>query len=97
MADWIGLLFFVVLIGGIFVGLKILAKPQKRTEAEFERNAAESSMLGAGMNALQEALDPAAARAKEVQMQMKEGRYGKKKREGKADGEDLGEENDERE
>jgi len=89
MADWIGLLFFVLLIVGIFVGLKVLSKPQTRTEAEFERNASEStSMLGAGMNALQEALDPAAARAKEVQMQLKEGHYGKKKREGKANGTD---------
>ena len=87
MSDVLGILFFALLVVGIFVGLKILSKPQKRTEAEFERNAAEStSMLGAGMNALQEALDPAAARAKEVQMQLKEGRYGKKKREGKADG-----------
>lgn len=87
MGDILGLLFFVLLIVGIFAGLKILSKPVTRTEAEFERNAAEStSMLGAGMNALQEALDPAAARAKEVQMQMKEGRYAKKKREGKSNG-----------
>lgn len=89
MADWIGLLFFVFLIVSIFVGLKILSKPVTRTEAEFERNAAEStSMLGAGMNALQELMDPAAAKAKEVQTQMKEGRYLKKKREGKANGTD---------
>ena len=89
MTDWIGLLFFVLLIIGILVGLKILSKPVKRTEAEFERNVAEgTTMLGAGMNALQEALDPAAARAKEVQTQMKEGRYNKKKREGKADGDE---------
>jgi hypothetical protein len=89
MTDWIGLLFFVLLIVGIFVGLKILSKPVKRTEAEFERNAAEStSMLGAGMNALQELMDPAAAKAKEVRIQMKEGRYLKKKREGKANGTD---------
>jgi hypothetical protein len=85
MNDWIGLIFFVVLIGGIVVGLKVLAKPVRRTEAEFERNAAESvSMLGASMNALQELLNPEEAKAKEVQTQMKEGRYGKKKREGKA-------------
>ena len=90
MSDWIGLLFFVLLIIGILVGLKLLSKPVKRTEAEFERNVAEgTTMLGAGMNALQEALDPAAARAKEVQTQMKEGRYNKKKREGKANGEEL--------
>lgn len=84
MTDWFGLLFFVLLIVGVFVGLKILSKPVKRTEAEFERNAAEGSALGAGVNALQEILDPAEARAKEVKVQLKEGRYNKKKREGKA-------------
>jgi len=94
MADWIGLLFFVLLVAGIFVGLKVLSKPEKRTEADFERNAAEStSMLGAGMGALQDLMDPAAARAKEVKMQMKDGRYMKKKREGKANKEDSSEEN----
>lgn len=62
----------MLLIVGVFVGLKVLAKPVTRTEAEFERNAAESaSMLGASMNALQEILDPAEARAKEVKVQLK--------------------------
>ena len=89
MQDWIGLAFFVLLVAGIFAGLKILAKPVTRTEEEFERNAAESaSMLGASMNALQELMNPAEAKAKEVQTQLKEGRYNKKKREGKANGED---------
>jgi hypothetical protein len=88
MSDWIGLLFFVLLIVGAYFGLKSLAKPRKRTEEEFERGAAESaSMLGASMNALQELLNPEAAKAKEVQTQLKEGRYNKKKREGKANGE----------
>src|SRR5215213_8858386 len=94
MSDWIGLLFFVLLIGGILLGLKLLSKPQKRTEEEFERGAAENTtMLGASMNALQELMNPKAAKAKEVQTQLKEGRYDKKKREGKANGEDLSEEN----
>ncbi len=85
MGDWIGLIFFVLLIIGVIVGLKVLAKPVTRTEEEFERNAAESvSMLGASMNALQELMNPSEAKAKEVQTQMKEGRYMKKKREGKA-------------
>ncbi len=93
MGDWIGLIFFVLLIVGVIVGLKILAKPVTRTEAEFELNAAESaSMLGASMNALQEILDPAEARAKEVKVQLKEGRYNKKKREGKANGKENSEE-----
>ncbi|MCA1590278.1 MAG: hypothetical protein LC730_07155 [Acidobacteria bacterium] len=90
MSDWIGLLFFILLIVGALIGVKLLSKPRTRTAEEFERNAAEgTTMLGAGMNALQEALDPAASRAREVQMQMKDGRYRKKKREGKAGGEDI--------
>lgn len=89
MNDWLGLLFFALLIAGIFIGLKLLAKPKPRTEEEFERRAAESaSMLGASMNALQELMNPEAAKAKEVQTQLKEGRYNKKKREGKANGEE---------
>ena len=93
MSDWIGLLFFVLLIVGAVVGLKILSKPQTRTEEEFERGAAESSVLGVGVNALQEILDPAEARAKEVKIQLKEGRYDKKKREGKASADDFEEGN----
>ncbi|HEY0428446.1 MAG TPA: hypothetical protein VGC76_11750 [Pyrinomonadaceae bacterium] len=93
MSDWLGLIFFVLLVVGAFVGLKVLSKPHKRTEEEFERGAAESaSMLGARMNALQELLNPESAKAKEVQTQMKEGRFMKKKREGKSAGEDLSDE-----
>ena len=77
MSDWIGLIFLVLLIIGAIVGLRALAKPRTRTAEEFERNAAEgTTALGASMNALQEVIT-----------QMKEGRYQKKKREGKADGE----------
>ena len=87
MGDWIGLLFFALLIVGAVVALKALAKPRPRTSEEFERNAAEgTTMLGASMNALQELMNPEAAKAKEVITQMKEGRYQKKKREGKAGG-----------
>jgi hypothetical protein len=87
MADWIGILFFVLLIAGVIAGLKVLSKPRVSTEDEFEKRAAENTtMLGAGMNALQELMNPEAAKAKEVQTQVKEGRYGKKKREGKAGG-----------
>ncbi len=90
MGDWFGLLFFVLLIVGVIVGLKVLSKPQKRTSEEFERNAAENTtMLGASMNALNEIMNPAAAKSKETIMQMKDGRYRKKRREGKAGGKDL--------
>lgn len=85
MSDWIGLGFFVLLIVGVIVGLKVLAKPRPRTAEEFEKSAAENTtMAGALLNALHDVTDPAAQRAKEVRMQMKDGRYQKKKREGKA-------------
>jgi len=87
MGDWVGLAFFVLLIGGALLGLKVLSKPKARTAEEFERNAAENTtMMGASMNALHELMNPEAAKSKEVITQMKEGRYQKKKREGKAGG-----------
>ena len=85
MQDWMGLAFFVLLIAGVVIGLKALAKPQTRTSEEFERNASENTtMLGASMNALNEVMNPAAAKAKETITQMKDGRYLKKRREGKS-------------
>ena len=87
MEDWIGLAFFALLIVGALIGLKLLSKPQTRTSEEFERNAAEgTTAIGASMNALHELMNPEAAKAKETITQMKEGRYQKKKREGKAGG-----------
>jgi hypothetical protein len=87
MADWIGITFFVLLIAGVIAGLKALSKPRVSTADEFEKRAAENTtMMGAGMNALQELMNPEAARAKEVQARLKEGRYMKKKKEGKAGG-----------
>ena len=89
MGDWIGLGFFVLLVVGAIVALKILSKPRVSSSDEFERNAAEgTTALGATMNALQELMDPAEAKAKEVITQMKEGNFQMKKREGKAEGED---------
>jgi hypothetical protein len=90
MGDWAGLIFIVALIAGALIGLKILSRPRTRTAEEFERRAAEgTTALGASMNALQEIMNPEAAKAKEVITQMKEGRYKKKKREGKAGSSDF--------
>jgi hypothetical protein len=87
MDNWAGLIFIVLLIAGALIGLKMLSRPRTSTAEEFERRATEgTTALGASMNALQEIMNPEAAKAKEVQTQMKEGRYQKKKREGKADG-----------
>jgi hypothetical protein len=85
MSDWIGLIFFILIVVGIFVGLRTLSKPTKRTAEEFEHRAAEGSGLsGAGMQALHELLNPEATKGKETITQLKEGRFGEKKREGKA-------------
>ncbi|HSI88109.1 MAG TPA: hypothetical protein VK918_03575 [Pyrinomonadaceae bacterium] len=86
VGDWIGLgVILLLIVGGIF-GARALAKPRTRTAEEFERNAAESaSLLGASMNALQELMDPADAKAKEVQVQMKDGRFAKKKADGETE------------
>jgi len=92
MGDWIGLAFIVLLIVAALVAIKVLANPRPRTSDEFERGAAENTtMAGALLNALHDITDPAAAKAKEVRMQMKDGRYQKKKREGKAGGTDNSE------
>ncbi|MCW5960980.1 MAG: hypothetical protein KIS76_12520 [Pyrinomonadaceae bacterium] len=86
MNDWIGLLFFVSLIVGIVMGLRALAKPRKTTGEEFEKNVSESaSMMSASMNALNEMLNPGAAKSREVQTQLKEGRFKKKERDEEAD------------
>lgn len=83
--DLAGTIFLVLLAAGCYFGLKAHSKPAKRTTEDFERKAVEgTTMMGASMNALHEMLNPEAARGKEVQTQMKEGRYGKKRREGKA-------------
>ena len=92
MGDWIGLAFIVLLIFAALVAIKVFANPRPRTSDEFERGAAENTtMAGALLNALHDITDPAAAKAKEVRMQMKDGRYQKKKREGKAGGTDNSE------
>jgi len=85
MKDWIGLTLIMAVIAGALIGLMILANPRPRTSYEFVFSVSENpTMVGALMNALHDVTDPGAARAKEVRMQMKDGRFQKKKREGKA-------------
>ena len=87
MGDWMGLAFLVLLVVAALVAMKALANPRERTSDEFEQGAAENTtMAGALMNALHEVTDPSATKAKEVRLQIKDGRYQKKKREGKAGG-----------
>ena len=87
MSDWIGLTFFVLLLVGVYFGLKMLGNQPKRTEEEFEnRDSDGTGFLSAGVGALNEILNPNEAKAKEVKVRLKEGRFNKKKREGKGNG-----------
>jgi hypothetical protein len=91
MSDWIGLGFFILLIAGIFFGLRALGRPRARTEAEFEKGAAESaSLLSAGINALNGMLNPGEAKGKEAITEVKKGRYNKRQGKGKLIGEEEG-------
>ena len=90
MGDWIGFALFLLVAIGAFVGLRSLSKPISRTSEEFERKAAEgTTALGASMNALQELMNPEAAKSREVITQLKEGNFQKKRREGKAGSDDI--------
>ncbi|MCC6826388.1 MAG: hypothetical protein IT172_11645 [Acidobacteria bacterium] len=83
MGEWFGAVFIGLLIIGLVIGLRVLSKPRVSTADEFERRAADGpGTIGVFVNALQDAVDPAAARAKEAVMEMKDGRYQKKKDEG---------------
>ncbi len=87
MNDLWGIAFFASLAVGAYFGLRKLARPISRSEEDFERSAAAStSFLGASMNALQELLNPEEAKSRIVQTEIKNGRYNKKRREGKANG-----------
>ncbi len=72
MRDWIGLAFILLVVVG---GLYLLTRPAKPlTAEEFEKRAAENpSLLSAGALGLQKILDPAAAKAAEVQEDFRQG------------------------
>ena len=95
MGDLLGIIFFLLVVLGIYFGIKLLGKQPKRTEAEFERRAAEgASALGAVGNALNQVLNPAEAKSQQIIAQLKDGHYNKKKREGKGNGNLEEEKND---
>ena len=80
MGDWIGLIFFVLLVVGAVVGLSHLGRaPKKLSEQEYEQRVAESRgttrAAAAGLHALQKLMNPKAAEAVEVQKDLKAGFY----------------------
>src|SRR5687768_3688985 len=86
MSDWIGLaVILLIILGGLF-GAAYLGRPQEKiSEEEFERRVKEGARTRAAMFALQQWLNPKAAKAYEVQQDLKHGYYNKKKIPGEGD------------
>src|SRR4029077_20477273 len=64
-----------LVVCGLF-GLAQLSRPYKVTPEEFEKRVREGpGLLGAGLIEIQKILDPAAEKAVEVQLDLKQGRY----------------------
>jgi len=75
--DWIGLGIIVLLIVGGLLLLNQITKPYDvKDEDEFERRRKQSAgMMVAGLNGLQQMLDPSAKKAAEVQQDLRRGIY----------------------
>lgn len=90
MNDWIGLAFLILVAVGAWYGLRVLGKPKKLTEQEFEQRVNEGrSLVNAGMMELDKFLNPQAAKSIEVIEELKSGNYNQKQNKG--DGDDKNE------
>ena len=93
MSDWLGLGVIVVLIVLALVGMARLGGPRREmTPEEFEERARTGAYTRAGMFALQQWLHPKAAKAVEIQQDLKSGYYNKKRVPGDGDDEDENQE-----
>lgn len=93
MNDWLGLGFLIFLVAGAWLGLRILSKPKKLTEQEFERRVNEGrSLVNAAMMELNKFLSPQAAKSIEVIEELKDGKYQKKQAKGDGDDKSVDEE-----
>jgi hypothetical protein len=88
MSDWIGLGFIALLIVLVLVASARLGAPRKEISVEeFEKRAREGGYTRAGMFGLQLLLNPKAAKAVEVQQDLRHGYYNKKRVPGEGDDE----------
>jgi hypothetical protein len=91
MSDWIGLGIFVLVVVGALVGLSHLGrKPKPLTAEEYERRVAEAKgptrgAAVAGLGGLDKFINPQAARAIEVQRDLKAGFYNDEEKKGEGD------------
>ena len=91
MGDWVGLCIIVLVLVGAVVGLSYLGrKPKPLTAEEYERRVAEArgttrGAAVAGLSALDRFVNPNAAKAVEVQRDLKAGYYDDQEEEGEGD------------
>ena len=91
MGDWIGLGIIVLVVGGALVGLSYLGKkPRPLTAEEYEKRVAEAKGTTrgaaiAGLSALDKFVNPKAAKAVEVQQDLRAGYYDDQEEEGEGD------------
>ena len=91
MTDWIGLGIIVLVVVGALVGLSFLGRTRKPlTAEEYERRVAEAKGTTrgaaiAGMSALDKFVNPKAAKAVEVQQDLRAGYYDDQEEEGEGD------------
>jgi hypothetical protein len=76
-SDWIGLGVIALLIIAALYGLSQITKPYDvKTEEEFQKRRQESpGLMSAGLQGLQQMLDPSAKKAVEVQQDLRRGIY----------------------
>jgi hypothetical protein len=76
-SDWIGLGVIVLLIIAALFGLSQISKPYDvKTEEEFQKRRQEGpGVMTAGLQGLQQMLDPSAKKAVEVQQDLRRGIY----------------------
>jgi hypothetical protein len=91
MGDWIGLAVFVLVILGALVGLSYLGRrPKPLTAEEYEERVAEArgttrGAAVAGLSGLDKFVNPQAAKAVEVQRDLKAGFYNDEETKGEGD------------
>jgi hypothetical protein len=91
MGDWIGLGIFALVVVGALVGLSHLGrKPKPLTSEEYEQRVADArgaarGVAVAGLGALDKFVNPKAAKAVEVQQDLRAGYYDDKEEGGEGD------------
>lgn len=88
MTDYINVILVLAVAAGIVLCIRSFARKKRTSAEEFERNVSRGPTLGrAGVNALDELINPAAARSREFRREFKEAPF-ERRRAGKGNQDD---------